>query len=229
MKYEHIISLGHFCGVASELEKLGYREASLPFDWLITPFDSLMIMINTHFNGFLNIDNLVRDEKKPYIVLDKKYNIAFYHDFSMRKSIKEQVDTVRKKYERRIERFYKYITETTLFIRYIETKQEYDYLSENYNYVIGVLREYNKDNNLILISKDIKQDKLFLYTVYKSGIPKRHNPQKFVKENAELLNKLKTLPYCEEKKRLNLKRYRKSLPKKMFNKIKKFFKRVLYR
>lgn len=35
-KYESVISLGYFCSVAIELEKMGIRNFSTPFDWLIT-------------------------------------------------------------------------------------------------------------------------------------------------------------------------------------------------
>ena len=71
--YQHIISLGHFCAVASELDKLGFREASLPFDWIISPLDSVIDLINNNFEDFLNPDLLYRDSKRPYIVLNKRY------------------------------------------------------------------------------------------------------------------------------------------------------------
>lgn len=34
--YQNYISLGYFCGVAQDLEKLGLRNTSSPFDWCIT-------------------------------------------------------------------------------------------------------------------------------------------------------------------------------------------------
>lgn len=36
--YKHVISLGFFCSVALELERKGLRDASYPFDWLISDF-----------------------------------------------------------------------------------------------------------------------------------------------------------------------------------------------
>ena len=103
--YQHVISLGHFCAVASELERLGYRDASLPFDWLITPFESVMHMIETNFNDFLVLENLKRDEKRKYIIKDTKYNIAFYHDYKPNQSIETQHEIVKAKYDRRIRGF----------------------------------------------------------------------------------------------------------------------------
>ncbi len=35
-KFEHVISLGFFCSPALELKKLGFRDASYPFDWVIS-------------------------------------------------------------------------------------------------------------------------------------------------------------------------------------------------
>lgn len=32
-EYENVISLGYFCSVASEIERLGLRRHSGPFDW----------------------------------------------------------------------------------------------------------------------------------------------------------------------------------------------------
>lgn len=224
--YQHIISLGHFCAVASELDKLGFREASLPFDWIISPLDSVIDLINNNFEDFLNPDLLYRDSKRPYIVLNKRYNIAFYHDFKESIPIEEQVSYVQKKYDRRISRFYEYINEKTLFVRYIETKQEYEYISENYDSFLGLLRRTNSENDLILISKDIKGEKL--YTVYEHG-KKRGSPQRFVKINKALYKRLTEIPYPEDKKRLNLKRYRSSLPERIVKSIKKTTLKLLRR
>lgn len=35
-KYENFISLGYFCSVALELQRLGLRSCSSPFDWCIS-------------------------------------------------------------------------------------------------------------------------------------------------------------------------------------------------
>lgn len=223
--YQHVISLGHFCAVASELDKLGLREASLPFDWIITPLDSLIELINNNFSDFLNPELLYRDSKLPYIVINKKYNVAFYHDFKESKPISDQIEEVQRKYSRRVARFYDYIKEATLFVRYIETKEEYEYIIQNYSSLLDLLKKYNKENDLILISKDIKGDKL--YTIYENNVAKR-SPQKFIKVNKTLYNKLLSIPYPEDKKRLNLKRYRLSLPQRIFKTIKKSFLK-LYR
>ena len=65
--FKHIISLGHFCGVAQELERLGLRDASYPFDWLITKREPLHRLINNHFDGFLEYDNLYQSQAEKNI------------------------------------------------------------------------------------------------------------------------------------------------------------------
>lgn len=226
-KYQHVISLGHFCAVASELERLGYRDASLPFDWLITPIESVIYMIETNFHDFLVLDNLKRDDKRKYIIKDTKYNIAFYHDYKPNQAIETQHDFVKAKYDRRIKRFYDYITEKTLFIRYIESKKEYEYICENYNHIMSVLQKYNKDNDLMLVSKDIKATRLPMYTLYLENVPYK-TPQKFAKANKELYKVLISLPYPEEKRKLNKKRYKKSFPKRFFNNLRKLYNKIIY-
>lgn len=225
--YQHVISLGHFCAVATELDKLGLRDASLPFDWVISPLESVLYMIESHFDGFLEIDNLKREDKRKYIVKDKKYDIAFYHDYKPNLSIESQHSEVKSKYERRIKRFYEHIKEKTLFVRYIETKEEYDYLCNNYESVISLLKQYNDENELLLITKDIQEKSLPVFTIYTGKVPKRSS-QKFARLNKELYETLSNLPYPEDKKRENLKRYKKALPNRIKNTFRKAFRKIIY-
>lgn len=50
----HYISLGYFCSIAMELERLGLRSESSPFDWLISDFEGVIHAIENHFEDFLN-------------------------------------------------------------------------------------------------------------------------------------------------------------------------------
>lgn len=58
--YKHVISLGFFCSVALELERKGVRDASYPFDWLISDFQGVIKVIENRFYDFLNIDFFLR-------------------------------------------------------------------------------------------------------------------------------------------------------------------------
>jgi hypothetical protein len=158
------ISLGSTCSVAYQLQKLGLKKESLPFDWIRCPnILSVLQLISMNFCGFLANLTYLKDETKfPFIddtpddfdtITDKHtkiyYNnllsIGFYHDFKEGVTI----EMVAEKYQRRIKRFYELIKTPSIFIR--------DELKFNavdipvYNKLYDELCKYNSDNQLILI------------------------------------------------------------------------------
>lgn len=85
--YKHVISLGFFCSVALELERKGLRDASYPFDWLISDFQGVIKVIENRFYDFLNIDFFSQNKECMHIFKNSKYNIEFYHDFTAYKPL----------------------------------------------------------------------------------------------------------------------------------------------
>lgn len=122
-KYHHYISLGFFYSVALELERIGLRSTSSPFDWCISNFEGVIEAINNRFVDFFNYDYLFQSDKEHQNYLNTKYNIWFYHDFDKYHTLESQLQEVKQKYDRRINRFYEDISEPTLFIRYILTME----------------------------------------------------------------------------------------------------------
>ena len=118
-EYVHFISLGYCCAIAEELERNGLREASLPFDWQITDFQGVITAIDNSFDRYLDYEELLQNVTYPQYYMDKRYNCQFYHDFDKYRSLKQQIGFVKEKYDRRIKRLYRFISEPTLFIRYI--------------------------------------------------------------------------------------------------------------
>lgn len=171
----NFISLGYFCSVASDLEKLGLRTKSFPFDWVISDFEGVITNIQNHFSNYLDYDFLSQNTKNHAIYKNIKYNIAFYHDFDKYTSLKKQLPQVIEKYNRRIERFYKSIVTPTLFIRYISDEEaingvskELLYIEENYDHIIGLLKSFNQHNDILFIANDgVSSSKLTLYHVPK--------------------------------------------------------------
>lgn len=165
--YSNYISLGFFCSVAIELEKLGLRDASYPFDWLITSkFEKVIELIDKRFSSFLNYDNLFQNKNKLNYYLDNENSIQFFHDFNYYESLSKQIESVKEKYKRRIVRFYNDIKQSTLFIRYIYNKEELEYIENNYDYIISVLKKYNIENDIIFIANnDITSKKIYIYNV----------------------------------------------------------------
>ncbi|MBO0440393.1 DUF1796 family putative cysteine peptidase [Candidatus Enterococcus ikei] len=152
MEYENIISLGFFCSVASDLEKLGVRNASYPFDWLISSWKSVEELIDNEFEDFLSDELIYQIEGARYKNL--RYDLNFYHDFDEYKDYYSQIDQVRSKYNRRIHRFYRDIQKPTLFIRYIKDQEELAYLEENYDTVCQKLCKFNKNNNILFLMNE---------------------------------------------------------------------------
>lgn len=203
-QYKYVISLGHFCSPALTIESLGLRDSSMPFDWLIEPWESVEKLINNHFDGFLESSNMLQDAKNRNYYFDAKYKIWFCHDFNGYHSLNEQINAVVEKYQRRIVKFYASIVEPTLFIRYIEGINELTYLEKNYDYVMAMLQQFNVANNIIFICNDD--------ITYSSSIPiyyvkKDKNDavaRKPQKNNCDLLNFLQSNIYDKNKRKSNL-------------------------
>lgn len=89
-KYNNVISLGFFCSVASEIEKIGLRSSSYPFDWLISDFKGVIAVIENHFEDFMSYENMAQHELYPSFYKDTKYGMQFYHDFDEYHSLKNK-------------------------------------------------------------------------------------------------------------------------------------------
>ena len=152
-RFINVVSLGDFCGPAQELERIGYRSFSMPFDWLVTAdWGKVVQLIYSHFEGFLDEKNLVQEvDVNPKYYYDKEFKIHFYHDFVAEKSLSEQLPKVKRKYQRRIDRFYQVIAEPTLFIRYSQSLQEIEDIAKNKEQYVELLRGYNPDNEIMLV------------------------------------------------------------------------------
>lgn len=162
-EYEHIVSLGYFCGVALELERIGLRDASGPFDWVIAPWAGVAELLTSGFDDLFEADAFEQDPRTPEHYRNSKYGIAFYHDFDRWISFDAQLPNVREKYERRIERFYANASDPTLFVRYVRDENEVDELRDTLPAVISLLRELNCDNDVLLVGNDSLDPHLLNY------------------------------------------------------------------
>lgn len=153
-KFDSVISLGDFCGPAQEIERIGYRNSSFPFDWLITKdFSKVMRLIETHFENFLEFDNLCQEvDVNPKYYYDGVNDIHFYHDFCSTEPLQNQLSKVVSKYRRRVERFYNQITKPTLFIRYCQTISDIDYINTNKEFIQSFFKQFNPNNELIFVT-----------------------------------------------------------------------------
>lgn len=107
--FKHFISLGYFCSVAKELERIGLRNESGPFDWQSNVnFEERVKLIDCGFDKFisgLNEDNLVQEVRSPQIYVHQSVGTHLVHDFSRYIPLAEQLPSVISKYKRR-ERYF---------------------------------------------------------------------------------------------------------------------------
>lgn len=80
----------------------------------------------------------------------KEVGVFLVHDFTMYKPLSEQLTEVRKKYERRVASFYRQIAQKTLFIYYVNTDKDVDYINQNIDNIKNVLCKFNSCNEIIL-------------------------------------------------------------------------------
>lgn len=159
MSYKNYVSLGYFCNVASDLEELGLRNTSSPFDWNISLFEGVIKAIDDEFDEFMMYDNLVQSEKYRQNYYDPKYKMWFFHDFNKYESLKKQYGKVKEKYNRRILRFLNNINEPTLFFRYILNEpgfeNELNWIEKNYEYIEKVIKKHNSQNKILYIGDEL--------------------------------------------------------------------------
>jgi len=171
----HYISLGYFCSIAMDLEKLGLRSESSPFDWLISDFEGVIQAIQNHFDDFLEPKYLAQNSHNHAHYKNTKYGFQFFHDFNPYQPLQDQLPSVQNKYNRRIQRFYNSITEPTLFIRYIKDKpntdgvsEELHWIEDHYDAIIALLKSFNDQNDILFIANDgITSPKFKIYNVPK--------------------------------------------------------------
>lgn len=138
-----IISLGSNCHIASEFRWNGIRQEAYPFDWNLTPFQTLYRILEEDFALFLEEDLLfLRSDLLG--VVNSHYGIQFMHDFpnhnplvapnlqigllddydmsenAICANFLEYLGPIRDKYNRRIQRFRNALsgTEKVIFFRY---------------------------------------------------------------------------------------------------------------
>lgn len=167
-EFKHVVSLGWLCCPAQEIERIGYRDASYPFDWLLTHDFSIVIKLlecKEEFK-FSNGEMLQyrNDASKWY---NKRYVISLFHDFTKYKRMIESLEEVSDKYSRRFKRLYRTIIEPTLFLRYIKDEEEAHYVSRNASKIEATLKNFNPHNKIVYIAnRELRSCLTGMYTIY---------------------------------------------------------------
>lgn len=222
-KYESVISLGYFCNVSMELERVGLRFASYPFDWVISSdFGKVISLIKNKFEGFMLYENLLQEYKiNPKYYYDKENDIHFYHDFSSNKALLSQYDKAFSKYQRRTKRLTEQLQRPTLLIRYILDKSELNYINEHCEEINAVIKEYNPDNDIIYVTDtELTSEKIKLFFAKKEN--GRTVSAKMLDACPELLEYILSHTIIEEKQLAeNKKIAKKSIARRKMNAVKR--------
>lgn len=229
--FKHYISLGYFCSPAMELERLGLRSQSYPFDWLLSDWGGLIELMGNGFSDFLNPELFCQDIDNYAYYKNTKYNIWFFHDFDKYHSVYAQLPAVKDKYKRRIDRFYHDIREPTLFIRYISGTKEVEKIEREYSDLMSnIVKRFNSDNDILFIANSgICSNTIKIYNCEKdlNDSVARHPFEK----NIELKYYFENIPF--EGRDDNIKRYEEKLKinnskiRKIENKISEKMKEIL--
>ena len=181
------ISLGSNCALTYQLNKLGLRTNSYPFDWYKISLWQLVCVLTNIFNDFSEsvkfkkfslVHNLFDIPSNKILDLDSaiftnKYNIQFAHEFT----VNYELENFKQKFKQRIERFCSVLTnsKTNIFVR-IETssiksnwekqigkiKLGKSNWEKQINILVGLLSGYSKNFKLILIVCECS-DKEFVF------------------------------------------------------------------
>lgn len=231
--YKNYISLGYFCGPAQDLERLGLRNTSSPFDWGFSCFENVIDAIDRGFDGFLDYEHLEQSALNRAHYYEDQYHFYFIHDFDKYKSLDEQYANVKEKYWRRINRFLDSIKCPTLFVRYISSQEldkngksiELNWIEENRQYILNTLRRYNINNGIVYIADEtVKSNIIKIYHVScdKNDIVSRQP----IYNNIELFSRLSKVEFPGREE--NQHRYELKVKKRQscFNRIKNKVVRV---
>lgn len=107
--FDYVISLGYNCNPALYTLN-GMRDGTYPFDWMGTNLNVIRRALETDFKDFLNLQYLSiyphesEKERNTVVVINTLYGTCHNHDFYFDKTLEDQIESVKSKYDRKINR-----------------------------------------------------------------------------------------------------------------------------
>lgn len=155
-KFNNVVSLGWFCGIAMSMKKNGFRSFSGPFDWYFSDLIGILQNIENDFSEFMLKENLQEVTENNLEFKDIKYGFHYNHEIKQNSTLQHSYFNIREKYKKRIVKFEDMVQTPTCFIRAIRNSEELQYIRKNYNEILALLKKYNDNNEIIyIISKEI--------------------------------------------------------------------------
>lgn len=151
--FESFVSLGQNCPVAASMSKYGLRSWAGPFDWLITfDFKWILHFMENDFEDFLprkHLKHLDGNESNGWQFMDEQSGFIFLHDYEY--AFEGEYDKLKQKYQRRIDRFLTEIRKPVCFLRFVATRDEIDYIINNWGYINNIIRKGNSESEIVFI------------------------------------------------------------------------------
>lgn len=121
--YDHYVSLGENCEAAFNFRRILGKDISYYFNWLVTPLDSLIDIIENDFKDDFEIGNLYHKNNQIIMITDKRYNISHHSPF---KEIEGQLsgsdfETIYKNHKDKLSLFkkrFRALAQSKLFVLY---------------------------------------------------------------------------------------------------------------
>ena len=132
LMYDHIVSLGWYCGTVASISKHGFREASGPFDWMFSNLGAILYFLESSFEDFLDLNHI--EIINPTQFKDDR-GLLFNHDCKCDFNL--EYPQIKQKYMRRINKFLSY--SNICFIRAVRNQNEIKYIEENQEYIRKVI------------------------------------------------------------------------------------------
>lgn len=191
------ISLGNNCSISYQLQNLGIKKYSYPFDWCKISISQLNDILENNFEDFSDINikkfsnNHLYNDNNKYgsYLLHNKYNITFAHELFINSN--KNINKFKLKLNKRIKRFLDHKNDYIIFI-IIEHKQS------NENKLLELVNKLNKYFNyfkiLYIKIDDIENIKTIslkntnLDKNYKISISNKYNYIKTIHVNKNIIN-----------------------------------------
>ena len=177
-EFPTFISLGTTCAVAYQLNKLGLRYSSYPFDWTKSDLKKINNVLENDLKLYNNvniqkfsvnhkyIDTIDSNKETGSYILKNDYNISFAHEVLENTKLSNNIESFKNKLENRINKFKSHKNDYIIFtiintnkIKKNELTQLNNNLKKYFNkfkiLYISNLDPKNKDPNIIWINLNV--------------------------------------------------------------------------
>lgn len=218
--FENFVSLGFNCSVALAMEKMGLRCCRGPFDWYISDFEGVLSMLENDFSDFLYAPNLQMKSKGQFE--DIKYHFLYPHEILAGQKVEDNLEKIRKKYEKDITNFNRMVKAKTCFIRAVSDLRELNFVNTRIEKVYRIIREHNKENDIIFLIRkkdwqcieDCNMPHVFLIDGYNNEdceknilFEKNHDIISFLEQHSDAAKRGRNILFSVKKTECMFKRY----------------------